>query len=159
MFSLSRRRRFLMGTATAALVAAAVAIGCSSSTANDPDSCQSLEYARCDKLAACPGGIPGGAQSCENFYQVQCGRGLQDTVQPFTKAQLTACISAIKASCDVAADPSLSPACAGFLALTPTDGGVDAATETESDTGSVDAGANDTADVDATTTDDGATNG
>jgi hypothetical protein len=100
------------------------AAGCSSD-ARATDACTRLEGQRCEKAATCPGEFPdfaeryGSVASCQRFYEVQCGRGVQESVKEPSRNELQTCLDAIKASCEAAKAPETQPACAFLVANTP----------------------------------------
>ncbi|GAC1353101.1 MAG: hypothetical protein NVS3B20_07760 [Polyangiales bacterium] len=103
-----------------------VAPGCGSD-ARAVDSCRKIEAARCEQgtKAGCDGLLAGGdVDSCKRFYDVQCGRGVNDSVKEPSSVDLDRCISAIRSSCDVAKEPDKSAACS-FLTAQPVDAGAD----------------------------------
>lgn len=93
-----------------ALGIAAWASACGSD-ARSTDACRRVESERCAKAAACPTEFPdfasnyGDVASCQRFYDVQCGRGVQDLVKEPSRTELQSCIDAIKGSCDAAKTP------------------------------------------------------
>lgn len=101
----------------AAVLAVALGLGLGlpasacSSDARATDACRRIESARCAKAPTCPAEFPdfgarfGTPESCQKFYDVQCGRGVQDAVKEPSKSELDACVKAIGASCAVAAAP------------------------------------------------------
>jgi hypothetical protein len=107
------------------------------SDARGKSQCQQIESARCDKLAtdAC-GGLPGGADSCERFYDVQCQRGLADDATETTAAELKKCLDAIAISCDVARAPETFAECKFLNTTNPPEAGLDTGAESATDTGS-----------------------
>lgn len=96
----------------------AIALGACGSEARAVDACEQLESARCARGPECIAGFVGEADSCRRFYQVQCGRGVQDGVRDPTKAEIDRCIGAMNASCDAVRDPVSAPECA-FLVPAP----------------------------------------
>lgn len=125
----------LAAVVTIALGLAVHASACGSD-ARSTDSCRKLETERCTKAASCPKEFPdfattyGSAASCQQYYDVQCGRGVQDSVKEPSKSELDACLKAIQSSCEAARDPaSVCPF------LTANEPPVDTGTETSSETG------------------------
>lgn len=114
----------------------ALAIGCGSD-ARATDACRTIESARCRRGAECFPDYAGDAESCARFYDVQCGRGVQDTVKEPTKAQLEACLGAIRTgACSVVIDPTSSDQCAFLIENVPPAPPPDTgAPEAEADTG------------------------
>ncbi|MBI2395908.1 MAG: hypothetical protein HYV09_40465 [Deltaproteobacteria bacterium] len=106
-----RRRRGPL----AALLAVALGLGlhaaACSSDARATDTCRRIESARCAKAAACPTQFPdfaarfGTVASCQKFYDIQCGRGVQDAVKEPSKSELESCVKAINDSCPAALAP------------------------------------------------------
>ncbi len=97
----------------------ALAIGCGSDArATDPS--RTIAPARCQRGAECIPDFTGDAESCSRFYHVQCGRGVQDTVKEPTKAQLDACLTAIRTgACSVVIDPTSTDQCSFLIENVP----------------------------------------
>jgi hypothetical protein len=99
--------------AIASLVFAALlhASGCGSE-ARGVDACRQIESARCEAASKCPTEFPefteryGSVASCQRFYDVQCGRGVQEASKEPSRAELTACLTQVRTSCEAAADPA-----------------------------------------------------
>lgn len=124
----------LIGLASA--VGWALACG---STPRGESECETIESARCAKLAtsacvATGAPLPGGdADGCSRFYKVQCERGIADDAQQPTTLQLNRCLAAINASCDVARAPETYVEC-GFLSTSnPPDASLDTAPASDAD--------------------------
>ena len=97
------------------------------SDAHGVDTCRTVESARCEKLATCSGALRASTRdSCTAFYQVQCGNGLQDGARDPSAPELTACLAAIKGSCDIASNPYTAPECTVFLGNPVADAATDA---------------------------------
>lgn len=135
----------LLGLATA--IGWAVA---SSSSPRAQDACNQIEAARCAKLASttCGGiaGDPDGA-SCARFYVVQCERGLADDAAEPVGSQLNNCLTAIRASCDVARAPESFLECAFLSVSNPPEAGLDTGTDAQDATDATDADAADAAEA------------
>lgn len=123
-----------------ALGVAAWASACGSE-ARSTDACRRVESERCAKAATCPTEFPdfastyGDVASCQRFYDVQCGRGVQDPVKEPSRTELQSCIDAIKGSCDATRTPEKY--CPFLTAneppVVPDTGTPEAATETGTD--------------------------
>lgn len=154
---LLRVRRIVRGACLALAVGAFVQASACGSDARSLDTCRKLESERCAKAAACPAEFPdfaatyGTVASCQQFYDVQCGRGVAEAVKEPSRAELASCLDAIKGSCEAARAPERF--CPFLTANDPADasgpstdapvtdaGATDAATsEVASDAGAVDA--------------------
>lgn len=126
---------------------ALVALPSCGSDGRGVDTCRKIEAARCERGPACVANFSGDPTSCTRYYDVQCGRGLQDAVREPTAAELAACLEAIKGTCSAALDPAKAPACSFLVAATPTDTG------TATDTGSADTGGDSGSEASADATD------
>src|SRR4051812_43303974 len=73
----------------------AMAMNSCGSDARAMDSCRRIENARCDRGLSCLDDFKGDAESCKRYYDVQCGRGVQDAVKEPSKAELDRCLNAI----------------------------------------------------------------
>src|SRR5262245_51634001 len=90
---------------------------CASPVERGADSCRTLEFTRCEALSSCPSGLGTTVESCKNFYDTQCARGLPDIAREPTGTELASCVAAIRASCDTARSPQNEPACQFLIAL------------------------------------------
>ncbi len=132
------------------------------SDARGVDTCRKIEAARCQRGPACVANFSGDVDSCTRFYDLQCGRGLQDSVREPSAAELNGCLEAIKTSCSAVNDPAKEPACSFITGNAPVDTGVvtetatDSGSETATDTGPADTGPADTGPVDTGAADTGA---
>jgi hypothetical protein len=110
----------LVPLAPVALLVVTVANGCGSD-ARATDACRRIESARCERGPQCIPDFGGDVASCQRFYDVQCGRGVQDPVKEPSKKELDDCVAAIRdpASCTAAVDPTSSTQCAFLVANTP----------------------------------------
>ncbi len=113
--------RPILALSALALTAALVLEGCGSD-ARAADTCKTVEYARCERIG-CPtfGNTSVTVLSCQRFYDVQCGRGVQELVKDPTKAELDSCLKAIKAAtCEQVVDPAAKiPECSWLVSNTP----------------------------------------
>lgn len=108
---MQRRVPFLVVLAAAVALALPFAPACGSD-ARSTDTCRQIESARCKRGAECIQGFVGDENSCVQFYDVQCGRGVQDSVKEPSSYELQACLDAIsKGSCLAVQDPSKVPEC------------------------------------------------
>ncbi len=131
------------------------------SDARGVDTCRKIEAARCQRGPACVTNFAGDVDSCTRFYDLQCGRGLQDSVREPSAAELNGCLEAIKTSCTAVNDPAKEPACSFITGNAPVDTGVvteaatDAGNEAATDTGTTETGPTDTGIADTGTVDTG----
>jgi hypothetical protein len=120
-------RTLLASSLLVALAAAWLPSACSS-TAHGTDACKQIESARCTMLASskCDTDLDnpfqGTADSCGRFYDVQCGRGLQDGAREPTAAELTRCLGRINGDCAIAREPLNAAECSVFLSPPPAPG-------------------------------------
>lgn len=108
--SITRLFRAPVAVLALALGFGAHATACGSD-ARATDMCRRVENERCAKAKSCPAEFPdftenfGTVDSCQHFYDVQCGRGVQDLVKEPSRTELQSCLDAIKGSCDAARTP------------------------------------------------------
>jgi len=108
-------KRFWSVSRVAAVFTIALALGAHAtacgSDARSTDACRRVESERCAKAKACPTEFPdftakyGDVESCQRFYDVQCGRGVQDVVKEPSRSELDTCIKEIQKTCDAALTP------------------------------------------------------
>lgn len=105
-----KRPRLVPAIFVIVLGLAAHASACGSE-ARATDACRRLESARCERAPACPvqyadfTKIYGTVESCKKFYDVQCGRGIQEIAKEPSKSELEACVGQIKSSCEAVGSP------------------------------------------------------
>lgn len=98
-------KRLLLVVALGLSVAHASACG---SDARATDTCRRIESTRCERGPQCNTDFTqtyGDVGSCQRFYDVQCGRGVQAAVKEPSKSELETCIGLIKSSCDAYKEP------------------------------------------------------
>lgn len=82
------------------------------SDARAMDACRKIESTRCERAPLCPQQYPGftasfgDVASCQRFYDVQCGRGVQESMKEPSKSELEGCLGQIRTSCDAVGDPA-----------------------------------------------------
>jgi hypothetical protein len=85
--------------------------------------CKTIEQARCQQVPNCPNVevspplyyTSGSAvDACIQYYDTACLHGLANPVTP-SSLEVSACVSAINASCEVVAAPQASPACSWLI--------------------------------------------
>lgn len=78
------------------------------SEARATDACRQIEYARCERGAQCLEGFQSTVQSCQRYYDVQCGRGVPDPAKEPSKRELDDCVKLIRTdpTCEAVKDPA-----------------------------------------------------
>jgi len=130
--------------ALAGVLVALPAVPACGTGANSPDSCRSVEEARCRQAAACniplepPYSTSGNdVDACIRFYDVACLHGLEGNAP--SPMQLSQCVAAIKTGvCTVVANPQIALACSWLIppaTAAAADATVDAVTEAAVESG------------------------
>jgi hypothetical protein len=116
------RRRVLVALGLANLALAVLGVACGSSAVG-VDACKSIEEARCNELPDCPNvqvsppiwyTTGTAVQACVRYYDTACAHGLSIGTTPST-TQVSDCVTAIKSSCAVVAEPQTDPNCAWLV--------------------------------------------
>jgi hypothetical protein len=98
--------------------------------------CKTIEAARCQQVPNCPNVqvspplyyTSGSAvDACIRYYDTACLHGLSNATTP-SSIEVSECVTAIQASCDIVAAPQASPACSWLIPPQDEDAG-DAATD------------------------------
>jgi hypothetical protein len=100
------------------------------------NACKTIEQARCRQVPSCPNVevappdwyTSGSAvDACIRYYDTECLHGLSNATNP-SSLEVSQCVAAINASCDVVAAPQASPSCSWLVPPQDEDAG-DAATD------------------------------
>lgn len=108
---MKRAPSLVLAIGVVALGLAVHASGCGSD-ARATDACRRIESTRCERAPQCPQQYPsftalhGDVGSCQRFYDVQCGRGIQESAKEPSKTELDACVKVIRENCEAVGDPA-----------------------------------------------------
>jgi hypothetical protein len=76
------------------------------SDARATDACKQIEKTRCARYEKCQvEGFSGTVESCQRFYDVQCGRGIPEAAKEPSRSELTECIRLINSDCAAVKNP------------------------------------------------------
>lgn len=110
---MKRHRPFAKAIVLVALgLAIATHAAACGSDARATDACRRIESTRCQRAPQCPQQYPsftathGDVASCQRFYDVQCGRGVQESMKDPSKSELEACLETIRTNCEAVGDPA-----------------------------------------------------
>jgi len=77
------------------------------SDARATDACKQIEHLRCTRYEQCKvESFSGTVESCQKYYDVQCGTGIPEAAKEPSRSELKECLDQLKADCAAVKEPA-----------------------------------------------------